>query len=65
MKNKKILIISLCAVLIALVAAASVMLKRNSISKHSLKFLNTLAMNLVEFRCNDATNEWLSAMQGN
>lgn len=36
MKNKKILIISLCAVLIALVAAASVMLKRNSISKHSL-----------------------------
>lgn len=36
MKNKKILIISLCAVLIALVAAVSVMLKRNSISKHSL-----------------------------
>lgn len=36
MKNKKILIISLCVVLIALVAAASVMLKRNSISKHSL-----------------------------
>ena len=36
MKNKKILIIPLCAVLIALVAAASVMLKRNSISKHSL-----------------------------
>ncbi len=36
MKNKKILIIPLCAVLIALVAAVSVMLKRNSISKHSL-----------------------------
>lgn len=36
MKNKKILIISLCAVLIALGAATSVMLKRNSISKHSL-----------------------------
>jgi len=36
MKNKKILIISLCAVLIALGAAVSVMLKRNSISKHSL-----------------------------
>lgn len=36
MKNKKILIISLCAVLIALGAVASVMLKRNSISKHSL-----------------------------
>lgn len=36
MKNKKILIISFCAVLIALVAAVSVMLKRNSISKHSL-----------------------------
>lgn len=36
MKNKKILIISLCAVLIALGAVTSVMLKRNSISKHSL-----------------------------
>ena len=36
MEKKKILIIPLCAVLIALVAAVSVMLKRNSISKHSL-----------------------------
>ena len=36
MNKRKILIISLCAVLIALGAAASVMLKRNSISKHSL-----------------------------
>lgn len=36
MNKRKILIIPLCAVLIALVAAVSVMLKRNSISKHSL-----------------------------
>lgn len=36
MNKRKILIISLCAVLIALGAATSVMLKRNSISKHSL-----------------------------
>lgn len=36
MNKRKILIISLCAVLIALGAAASVILKRNSISKHSL-----------------------------
>lgn len=42
MKNKKILIISLCAVLIALVAVASVMLKRNSISKHSLIYADVM-----------------------
>lgn len=42
MKNKKILIISLCAVLIALGAATSVMLKRNSISKHSLIYADVM-----------------------
>lgn len=42
MKNKKILIISLCAVLIALGAAASVMLKKNSISKHSLIYADVM-----------------------
>lgn len=42
MNKRKILIISLCAVLIALGAAASVMLKRNSISKHSLIYADVM-----------------------
>ena len=49
MKNKKILIISLCAVLIALVAAASVMLKRNSISKHSLIYADVNDNKLISY----------------
>ena len=53
MKNKKILIISLCAVLIALVAAASVMLKRNSISKHSLIYADVNDNKLISYKISE------------
>lgn len=52
MKNKKILIISLCAVLIALGAAASVMLKKNSISKHSLIYAD-VNDNLISYKISE------------
>ena len=59
MKNKKILIISLCAVLIALVAAASVMLKRNSISKHSLIYAD-VNDNLISYKISEKAETRIS-----
>ena len=53
MKNKKILIIPLCAVLIALGAAASVMLKRNSISKHSLIYADVNDNKLISYKISE------------
>ena len=59
MKNKKILIISLCAVLIALVAAASVMLKRNSISKHSLIYADGNNW-VISYNISEIAESWFS-----
>ena len=60
MKNKKILIISLCAVLIALVAAASVMLKRNSISKHSLIYADVNDNKLISYKISEKAETRIS-----
>ena len=60
MKNKKILIISLCAVLIALVAAVSVMLKRNSISKHSLIYADVNDNKLISYKISEKAETRIS-----
>lgn len=60
MKNKKILIISLCAVLIALGAATSVMLKRNSISKHSLIYADVNDNKLISYKISEKAETRIS-----
>ena len=55
MKNKKILIISLCAVLIALVAAASVMLKR-----HSLIYADVNDNKLISYKISEKAETRIS-----
>lgn len=60
MKNKKILIISLCAVLIALVAVTSVMLKRNSISKHSLIYADVNDNKLISYKISEKAETRIS-----
>lgn len=60
MKNKKILIIPLCAVLIALVAAVSVMLKRNSISKHSLIYADVNDNKLISYKISEKAETRIS-----
>ena len=60
MEKKKILIIPLCAVLIALVAAASVMLKRNSISKHSLIYADVNDNKLISYKISEKAETRIS-----
>ena len=60
MNKRKILIIPLCAVLIALVAAASVMLKRNSISKHSLIYADVNDNKLISYKISEKAETRIS-----